>query len=116
MSTAIDLNVLNGLLDSVGGDREFLQELVETFFADSPDQFDALRTSLAGGDAETFRRAAHSMKSNSASFGAMALSALFKQLEEIGKSGDLSAAGGLLSEADSAYQQAAGELTAFLEA
>lgn len=110
------MNVLNSLLDSVGGDREFLQELIETFFADAPEQFEALDSALAGGDAEVFRRAAHSMKSNSASFGAMTLSGIFKQLEDIGKSGDLNAGGDLLSEARAAFELAAEELTGFLNA
>lgn len=116
MSTSIDIEVLNSLLDSVGGDREFLQELVDTFMEDSPEQFDALRRSLAEQDAEVFRRAAHSMKSNSASFGAMSLAALFKSLEDIGKSGDLSQAGELLGLAGAAYEIAVSELTAFLKA
>ena len=115
MSHFIDMNVLNNLLESVGGDREFLQELVETFFSDSPEQFSALKTALNTGDAEVFRRAAHSMKSNSASFGAMSLSDLFKQLEEIGKSGEIANGSDLLADAEAAYEQAVKELTAYLQ-
>ncbi len=41
----------------------------------------ALSTSLAAGDAETFRRTAHSLKSNSNTFGAKELAAIAKDLE-----------------------------------
>ena len=40
-----------------------------------------LRSALAAGDAERFRRAAHSLKSNSNTFGASALGAIARELE-----------------------------------
>lgn len=106
----IDQNVLNTLLDSVGGDQEFLKELVETFFEDAPGQFTNLHEGLENGNAEVFRRAAHSLKSNSASFGAMHLSQLCKQLEEIGKSGELLSAAPLIAKAELEYAQVRTEL------
>jgi HPt (histidine-containing phosphotransfer) domain-containing protein len=42
---------------------------------------EALAAALAAGDVETFRRTAHSLKSNSMTFGAMALGALARSLE-----------------------------------
>jgi len=93
------------LLDSIGGDREFLAELIETFFSDAPAQFAILRNSLAESHAENFRRAAHSFKSNAASFGAANLAALCKQLEDLGKTGDLGSAADLLSETEAEYER-----------
>jgi HPt (histidine-containing phosphotransfer) domain-containing protein len=101
----IDPPAFAALLDSIGGDREFLTELIETFFSDAPAQFAILKSSLAEGHAETFRRAAHSFKSNAASFGATNLTALCKRLEDLGKSGDLSSAADLLAEAEAEYEQ-----------
>ena len=101
----IDETTLSNLLDSIGGDREFLRELIDTFFQDAPEQFEGMQSALSAGDAESFRRAAHSLKSNAASFGAVQLSALSKQLEDLGKAGDLSSAGPLLEEAKSEYAQ-----------
>jgi HPt (histidine-containing phosphotransfer) domain-containing protein len=103
MSEPIDRTALSALMDSIGGDAEFLRELVETFFQDAPAQFAVLQESLAGGSAESFRRAAHSLKSNAASFGATALAAQSKQLEDLGKTGDLTGAAGLLAEAETEY-------------
>ncbi|HUF38753.1 MAG TPA: Hpt domain-containing protein [Anaerolineales bacterium] len=103
MENPLDPNALANLLDSIGGDAEFLRELVETFFQDAPAQFAAMRASLADGSPENFRRAAHSLKSNAASFGARTLASQSKQLEDLGKTGDLGTTAGLLSEAEAEY-------------
>ena len=47
----------------------------------------AMRGALADANVEEFRRAAHSLKSNSANLGAMTLAALAKELEMMGKAG-----------------------------
>lgn len=75
----IDKTVFADLQDSAGA--EFVVELVHTFLEDAPQQLDELRRSLALGDAAAFRRAAHSLKSNSHTFGALPLSALARELE-----------------------------------
>ncbi len=103
--TSIDRPTLTGLLEAVGGDLEFLAELLAEYFRDSPAQFQNMATALSSNDAEAFRRAAHSLKSNSANFGALGLSGRFKELEEMGKSGNLEGAGTLVAEADTEYQQ-----------
>ncbi len=115
MTTPIDPSTFNTLLDSIGGDRAFLAELVATFLTDGPVQLEALHAALARGDAETCRRAAHSLKSNAASFGALALAALCKELEDVGRSGDLAAAPELLArvEAEFASVRAALEILSF---
>lgn len=99
----IDRGVLENLLDSIGGDREFLGELLLTFFADAPKLFGTMRAALAAGGAEEFRRAAHSLKSNSASFGAVTLSRMCKALEEIGKVGTLEDADKGVAAAEAEY-------------
>ena len=99
----IDREVLDNLLEAVGGDGEFLAELLETYFADTPQQFKSMHEALTSGNAEEFRRAAHSLKSNSANFGAMSLSQKAKTLEDLGKAGNLEKAGEPLSEAEEEY-------------
>lgn len=61
--------------------HEFVVELVETFAAETPHMLAELRTSFSAGAADTFRRAAHSLKSNSATFGANHLAELARSLE-----------------------------------
>jgi HPt (histidine-containing phosphotransfer) domain-containing protein len=110
----IDRAVLEGLLDSVGGDREFLGELLQVYFEDSPQLVEAMHGALAEGNAEEFRRAAHSFKSNSANFGAMQLSRMCKGLEEMGKAGKLDGAAERVLEAEAEYARVRSALEAIL--
>lgn len=61
--------------------EDFVAELVGTFFEEAPGMFAELRAALAAGAAEPFRRAAHSLKTNAHTFGAMALGAQARALE-----------------------------------
>ena len=108
----IDRNALARVLDSVGGDTDFLAELLAAFYEDSPQQIVAMRTALASGDAETLRRAAHSLKSNSANFGALILSQQCKELEALAKIGALDGAEALIAAIDEGYQAARSALEA----
>ncbi len=99
----IDRKVLDSLLESVGGDGEFLTELLEVYFVDTPQQFATLHKALEDENPDEFRRAAHSLKSNSANFGAMGLSEKAKNLEDMGKEGQLEDAAVPLEEAEAEY-------------
>jgi HPt (histidine-containing phosphotransfer) domain-containing protein len=111
-SDPVDRTVLDGLLDSLGGDKEFLTELLQTYLEDSPRLLAAMRTALLAGNAEDFRRAAHTLKSNSASFGAMTLSRLARALEELGKAGTLASAAADLAQAEAEYARVRAALEA----
>jgi HPt (histidine-containing phosphotransfer) domain-containing protein len=99
----IDRAVLDSLLETVGDDREFLGELLQTYFDDTPKLLEAMHAALDAGDADAFRRAAHSLKSNSASFGAMQLSRMCKELEDMGKAGTLDGAGVRMADVEQEY-------------
>jgi HPt (histidine-containing phosphotransfer) domain-containing protein len=99
----IDRKVLDSLLEAVGGDGEFLAELLDAYFVDSPQQFASMHKALEDENPDEFRRAAHSLKSNSANFGAMGLSEKAKNLEHMGKEGQLENAAVPLEEAESEY-------------
>ena len=75
----IDPDAFNELQEAAGDD--FVAELIDTFLDEAPGMFAALRGSLASGDADGFRRAAHSLKSNSNTFGAFAMGALARDIE-----------------------------------
>ena len=76
---AIDPATYEALEETTGAD--FVVELVDTFLAEAPPMLDDLRHALAAGEADRFRRAAHSLKSNANTFGALALGALARELE-----------------------------------
>jgi HPt (histidine-containing phosphotransfer) domain-containing protein len=61
--------------------EDFAAELLETFLAEAPGMLNALHGAAAAGDAEGFRRAAHSIKSNAGLFGATALADLARGME-----------------------------------
>jgi HPt (histidine-containing phosphotransfer) domain-containing protein len=74
----IDDTTFAGLLDSLGGDVEFLSELVEAYFDSSPGLFGSMQQAIATGDSPALQRAAHSLKTGSAGFGALAFAAQCK--------------------------------------
>lgn len=87
--SVIDLNTYNALKESTGAD--FVSTLTDTFIDDGDALIEQMRAALSGKDAETFRRAAHSLKSNAATFGADELSALARELETMGRENNLEA-------------------------
>ena len=102
----IDLSALQNLLDTVGGDWSFLAELAEEYFNNTPRLLEEIKSGLAASDAALVRRAAHSLKSNSASFGAMALSELCKQVEYAARDGNLGGLSESLARIEEGYAQA----------
>ena len=76
---AIDSATFEALKQMTGAD--FVVELVDTFLQEAPAMLDELRRALAAQDADKFRRAAHSLKSNSNTFGALTLGAMARELE-----------------------------------
>ena len=108
MPDEIDRITFNELKQMSGAD--FIGELIDTFLEDAPKLIAAMRSSLSAGNAETFRRAAHSLKSNAATFGARHLSGLARDLESRGRDGSLIGAGPLLDDVEKALRAMAAEL------
>lgn len=107
-NTAIEIDTFRQLIADFGA--EFIPELVETYCAETPVLIASLQKALKDQDSETFRRQAHSIKSSSASLGAMRLSEQARQLEMIGKSGDLAEAAGQLESLADEYTLVQNEL------
>lgn len=75
----LDTAAYAGLQDTMGA--EFAIELLETFLSEAPAMLADLRQAAAVGDADGFRRAAHSIKSNAGLFGATALAEIARVME-----------------------------------
>jgi HPt (histidine-containing phosphotransfer) domain-containing protein len=102
----------------MGGDAEFVADLIGQFVADTPALVEAARAGLASGEVDEVRRAAHTLKSNAATFGAGELQARSKALEEAARAGALDGAseriGAIASELErvrTALQEIARDLT-----
>jgi HPt (histidine-containing phosphotransfer) domain-containing protein len=87
----VDDNVLRELRASVEGDMSFVRDLVDAYVSDSAGLLDAIEEALAHNDAEALVRPAHTLKSSSATLGAMDLSATARTLEMAARSGTLDA-------------------------
>jgi HPt (histidine-containing phosphotransfer) domain-containing protein len=107
MANAIDKSVFENLKVMTGAD--FIGELIDTFLSDSVQQIAMMQSALKTRDFEGFRRAAHSLKSTAASFGAGRLSSLALELEGIARANNLEV-GTRLDDLQSAFEQAAEEL------
>ena len=83
----IDQATFNELKQMSGAD--FINELIDAFLDDAPTMIQNMHIALDTKDVESFRRNAHSLKSNANTFGATELGALAKELEIMGKENNL---------------------------
>jgi len=110
----IDPPTFQALKEMSGAD--FMPELIDTFLDDAPNMMDEMRRALAAGDVETFRRTAHSFKSNCRTFGALGLAELASQLEFIARENRLPDVGDKLDHLASDYKQVASTLKGLRDA
>ena len=68
---------------------DFINELIDAFLDDAPNMISQMEAALVAKDVESFRRNAHSLKSNANTFGAIQLAALAKELELMAKENNL---------------------------
>ncbi len=104
----VEKSTLEELKQTSGAD--FLRELVDTFLDEAPRLLGQLHTALAAGDVETFRRAAHSLKSNGATFGAGRFSQQAKELEMLARENKLGETGPRLQDLEETFNKVAVEL------
>jgi CheY-like chemotaxis protein/HPt (histidine-containing phosphotransfer) domain-containing protein len=96
---------LERLVETIGDDRGLLTVLIDTFLSDAPRLVEAARRGLQHGQTDEVRRAAHTLKSNGATFGASSLSELSRQLEALARSGILEGADELIARIDAEYER-----------
>ncbi len=113
---AFDPAALDTLLDTIGGDREALDELIESFLEEGPELIARIEAAVKAGDAVDLRQAAHTMKSSAADFGAMELSQLCREIEAIGRDGEAASAADLSERAMAAFGAAQEGLRRILHA
>lgn len=77
-------------LARVGGDKEFLQEMLQSFIASLPDQIDTFAATLEQGDGEYLMKQAHLLKGAAATLGVQRIASEAFRLEQMERDGDLS--------------------------
>ena len=82
----IDAEALELLVEMIGPDEPAaVLDLLDTYLGDSARQVNELQTAYTTGDLKNVHRIAHSMKSSSATFGALELSRYCERLEHSAK-------------------------------
>ncbi|MDB9373822.1 Hpt domain-containing protein [Nodularia sphaerocarpa] len=87
--TIIDPEILNSLRDMMSGDEAAFVQLLNCYLAEAPKYIQNIRASLVPEDAQALWKAAHCLKSSSASVGATTLAQICTQIEAKGRSNDL---------------------------
>jgi CheY-like chemotaxis protein len=100
---AVNPKQFESFRQSMGAD--FIGEVIEVFNEDAPKLLHDMQQALTTNDADLFRRAAHSLKSNSAEFGAVKLSEMAKELEMLGKAGRLTEVSEKVARAEAEYEK-----------
>ena len=101
----LHLPALERLVETIGDDRSLFTALIDTFLSDAPQLVEVARRGLEHGQTDEVRRAAHTLKSNGATFGATSFSELSRQLEALAKSGILEGADELIARIDAEYER-----------
>ncbi|MBA3533753.1 MAG: GAF domain-containing protein [Ardenticatenales bacterium] len=102
----IDISVLNTMLDTLYQDEPgHMVQLLDLFFANTPDLMVNLREAVLHEDATLLQRAAHTLKSNSAMFGATTLAKMCKEVEAMGRDGMMADADRWVAQIEVEYQR-----------
>jgi len=80
------------ILASIQADGGFMQEFIDDFLNDIPQDIAALDQAISDRDAQSTERAAHGLKSVIGLFQAMTAYEIARDIESLGKQGDLTAA------------------------
>ena len=92
------------------GEPDVLKEVLQLFLEDVPGRIERLRAAWQAGNAVEVQRSAHSLKGSAGNIGASHLLAVCRQLDDRGKSGDLSNLPGLVASLDAEYDRVAAEI------
>ncbi len=96
------------------GAPDILGKVIGIYLNTTPGLMERMKDTAVNGDADILYQAAHSMKSSSANLGAMQLSAICKELEAIGREGEIHKAQPLMESLKIEYQKVEMELLANL--
>ena len=108
------LSEASPLLDEAALDRiralekpdrpSILGKMIDVYLNNTSSQLQALRETIAGRDPVAMHKVAHSLKSSSATLGALALGSLFRDLEEKGRENSIDGAETILLEIEEQFQ------------
>ena len=96
------------------GEPDVLKEVLQLFLDDVPARVERLRAAWQGGDVVAVQRAAHSLKGSAGNIGATDLLGVCRQLDDLGRAGDLSTAAPLVTALDSEFARVQTEIKSLI--
>ncbi len=99
-------------LERLGGDEEFLADVVGLFLEDAPRLLEEIRQALARQDAAGLGRSAHAFKGSAGYVGGVRAAEVAQRLETMGTSGDLTGASDAVGALACEIERLTGALTA----
>jgi HPt (histidine-containing phosphotransfer) domain-containing protein len=101
----LDAQVLAELRESVGGDEEFIADLVATYVTEGDSHLAAMQQAAAARDAAAIVRPAHTLKSSSAALGALRLAQVAREIEMAGRAGEVDGLDRRVDDAQAAWDE-----------
>lgn len=102
--SVLDPDVIGALLAlEDDGAPGLFNELVDLFVSDTPARLESLSKAVAGSDLRTIEEVAHSLKSSCGNLGAMGLSALFRDIEALGREQTIDGVAELFAKSQAEY-------------
>lgn len=94
---------LASALERIGGEKEFLRELLDIFDGDYREKAGRLRAAVDAGDFESMKSIGHALKGASANLSLEPLREACRRMEEAGRAGDATAAKDALTRMEEEY-------------
>jgi HPt (histidine-containing phosphotransfer) domain-containing protein len=99
----IDAAALDQMLEDTGGEAEFVIEIIDDYLENACALLADIGAAVSAGDAAAGRAAAHTLKSTSASVGAVGYAAIAKEAEEALGTGDVARARDILPRLETGF-------------
>ncbi len=100
----LDLSAFQDLRETIGDDLIF-SDLVTLYLNSAENLMDEIQIAFTGQDAYKLLISSHSLKSTSASIGAIKLSQISKYLEKVGKTGEITVSTDILNLLNNEYTE-----------
>ncbi|MCC6174583.1 MAG: Hpt domain-containing protein [Chloroflexi bacterium] len=115
LAPVLDRQALAMLRDpDFGGDPEFLADLIDVFFADTPPRLEALSAAVATASPTELARAAHALKGSTGNLGIRRMQELCAEIERLGRHGSTDGAASKVARLRREYETASAALISFL--
>ncbi len=106
VSDTLDAATLDGLrMLSDDGSNDMLFEIIDIFLDDAPARLIDVAAAVQAGDATAAFENAHAVKGSAATLGALRLAELCRQVEAMGRAGDVSGAASVMASVQAEYER-----------